>query len=56
MNEELLEELLNRIEMCQRGIIDTCNCVECPLYKNFGNEQDICLKLSEIKYKKEIDK
>ena len=48
MNEELLKELLNRIEMCQSGAIDTCNCDECPLYKEFGDGQNICLKLSEI--------
>ena len=50
MNEELLKELLNRIEMCQGGVLDTCNCFECPLYKHFGDGQNICLKLSEIKY------
>lgn len=48
MNEELLRELLNRIEMCQRGAIDTCDCFKCPLYKDYGDGQDICLKLSEI--------
>ena len=48
MNEELLKELLNRIEMCQSNEIDTCVCVECPLYKGFGDGQNICLKLSEI--------
>ena len=48
MNEELLKELLNRIEMCQSNEIDTCVCVECPLYKKFGDGQNICLKLSEI--------
>ena len=48
MNEELLKELLNRIEMCQNKEIYTCDCVECPLYKTFGDEQNICLKLSEI--------
>ena len=50
MNKELLKELLNRIEMCQCSIIDTCDCVKCPLYKDFGDGQDICLKLSKIKY------
>ena len=50
MNKELLKELLNRIEMCQYGIIDTCDCVKCPLYKDFGDGQNICLKLSKIKY------
>ena len=50
MKEELLKELLNRIEMCQGGVLDTCNCFECPLYKHFGDGQNICLKLSEIKY------
>ena len=48
MNEELLKELLNRIELCQNNEIDTCDCVECPLYKTFGDEQNICLKLSKI--------
>ena len=48
MNEELLKELLNRIEMCQCGEIDTCDCIECPLYKEFGDGQNICLKLSKI--------
>ena len=48
MNEELLKELLNRIEMCQCGEIDTCDCIECPLYKGFGDGQNICLKLSKI--------
>ena len=48
MNEELLKELLNRIEMCQSNEIDTCDCVECLLYKTFGDGQNICLKLSEI--------
>ena len=51
MNEELLKKLLNRIEMCQLGEIDTCDCAECPLYKNFGDGQNICLKLSAMKYK-----
>ena len=51
MNEELLKELLNRIEMCQSNKIDTCDCVECPLYKEFGNGQNICLKLLEINNK-----
>lgn len=48
MNEELLKELLNRIKICQSNEIDTCDCVECPLYKKFGDGQNICLKLSEI--------
>ena len=48
MNEELLKELMNRIEMCQRGLLNTCDCAECPLYKDFGDGQDFCLKLSEI--------
>ena len=48
MSEELLKELLNRIVLCQCGIIDTCDCVECPLYKTFGDGQNICLKLSKI--------
>ena len=48
MNEELLKELLNRIEMCQSDEIDTCDCIECPLYKTFGDGQNICLKLSKI--------
>ena len=50
MNEELLKELINRIEMCQNNEIDTCDCTECPLY-NFRDEQNICLKL--LKEKKE---
>ena len=50
MNKELLKKLLNRIEMCQLGEIDTCDCAECPLYKNFGDGQNICLKLSAMKY------
>ena len=54
MNEDLLKELLNRIEMCQSNEIDTCDCVECPLYKEFGDRQNICLKLLEIK--KVVDK
>ena len=54
MNECLLKELLNRIEMCQSNEIDTCDCVECPLYKEFGDRQNICLKLLEIK--KVVDK
>ena len=48
MNEELLKELLNRIALCQSNEIDTCECVDCPLYKTFGDGQNICLKLSEI--------
>ena len=52
MNEELLKKLLNRIEMCQLGEIDTCDCAKCPLYKNFGDRQNICLKLSAMKYEK----
>ena len=48
MNEELLKELLNRIESCQNNEIDTCDCVKCPLYKDFGDGQNICLKLSKI--------
>ena len=48
MNEELLKELLNRIALCQSNEIDTCECVDCPLYKIFGDGQNICLKLSEI--------
>ena len=48
MNEELLKELVNRIKMCRLGEIDTCDCVECPLYKDFGDGQNICLKLSAI--------
>ena len=51
MNEELLKELINRIEMCQNNEIDTCDCTECLLYKDFGDEQNICLKL--LKEKKE---
>ena len=49
MNEELLKELINRIEMCQNNEIDTCDCTECPLYKDFGDRQNICLKLLEEK-------
>ena len=49
MNEELLKELINRIEMCQRGLLNTCDCTECPLYKDFGDGQNICLKLLEEK-------
>lgn len=45
MNEELLKALINRIEMCQRGMLDVCDCSECPLYKTFGDGQNICLKL-----------
>ena len=48
MNEELLKELLNRIALCQSNEINTCDCVDCPLYKTFGDGQNICLKLSEI--------
>lgn len=48
MNEELLKELLNRIELCQNNEIKTYDCAECPLYKTFGDGQNICLKLSEI--------
>ena len=48
MNEELLKELLNRIALCQSNEIDTCECVDCPLYKAFRDGQNICLKLSEI--------
>ena len=51
MNEELLKELINRIEMCQNNEIDTCDCTECLLYKDFGDGQNICLKL--LKEKKE---
>ena len=51
MNEELLKELINRLEMCWNGVIDTCDCFRCPLYKNYGNEQDICSKLLETKIK-----
>ena len=47
MNEELLKELINRIEMCQQSEIDTCDCSKCPLYKDFGDKQDICSKLSK---------
>ena len=49
MEEKLLKELINRIEMCQSNEIDTCDCVECPLYKDFGDGQNICLKLLEEK-------
>ena len=49
MNEELLKELINRIEICQSNEIDTCDCTECPLYKDFGDGQNICLKLLEEK-------
>ena len=49
MNEELLKELINRIEMCKRGLLDTRDCSECPLYKDFGDKQNICLKLLEEK-------
>ena len=48
MNEELLKELLNRIELCKSNKIDTCDCVECPLYEIFGDGQNICLKLLKI--------
>lgn len=48
MTEELLKELLNRIEMCQNNKMHTCDCSECPLSEKFGNGQDICSKLSEI--------
>ena len=36
-------------EMCQRGLLNTCDCTECPLYKDFGDGQNICLKLLEEK-------
>ena len=48
MSEELLKELLNRIMLCQNNEINACDCVDCPLYKTFGDGQNICLKLSEI--------
>ena len=48
MNEKLLKELLNRIALCQSNEINTCDCVDCPLYKTSGDGQNICLKLSEI--------
>ena len=48
MSEELLKELLNRIALCQNNEINTCDCVDCPLYNAFGDGQNICLKLSEI--------
>ena len=51
INEELLKELINRIEMCEHGAIDTCDCFKCPLYKNYGDKQDICSKLLEVKIK-----
>ena len=51
MNEELLKELINRIEMCRHGEIDTCSCFKCLLYKNYGDKQDICSKLLETKIK-----
>ena len=49
MNEELLKELINRLEMCHNCEIDTCDCTECPLYEHFGDGQNICLKLLEEK-------
>ena len=49
MKKKLLRELLNRIEMCQSNEINTCDCAECPLYETFGDGQNICLKLLEIK-------
>ena len=49
MNEELLKELINRIEMCQSNEIDTGDCSECPLYKEFGEGQNKCLKILEEK-------
>ena len=48
MSEELLKELLNRIMLCQNNEINACDCVDCPLYKTFGDAQNICLQLSEI--------
>ena len=48
MSEELLKELLNRIEICQSNEIYPRDCAECPLYKTFGDGQNICLKLSKI--------
>ena len=49
MNEYLLKEWINRIKVCQSYEINNCDCAECPLYKTFGDGQNICLKLSEIK-------
>ena len=49
MNEELLKELINRIEMCRRGLLNTCDCAECPLYKAVSDGEDFCSKLSEEK-------
>ena len=49
MNEELLKKMINRIEMCRHGLLNTCDCTECPLYKDFGNGEDFCSKLSEEK-------
>ena len=49
MSEELLKELLNRIEICQNNEIYPRDCAECPLYKTFGDGQNICLKLLEEK-------
>ena len=49
MNEELLKKLINRIEMCRRGLLNTCDCTECPLYKDFGDGQDFCSKILEEK-------
>ena len=48
MSEELLKELLNRIALCQNNEINTCDCVDCPLYKTFGDGQNICLELLKI--------
>ena len=48
MSEELLKELLNRIALCQNNEINTCDCVVCPLYKTFGDGQNICLNLLKI--------
>ena len=45
MSEELLKELLNRIVLCQNNEINTYDCVDCPLYKTFGDGQNICLKI-----------
>ena len=49
MKKKLLKELLNRIEMWKSNEIDICDCTECLLYKDFGDGQNICLKLLEEK-------
>ena len=45
MDEELLKALVDRIEECSSGMLDTCECFECPLFRTFGNGENICLKI-----------